>query len=351
MKTKLIASLILAAASSALVTNGRAQELGKDDARFRTFSKLKDGAFVYFSSNRTGGSGPVFESIDSEANTNVVHRMLFDRDASGIHFGYDLWVEPIPDSKQFRVTIKPLSDEYEQRIRNRQRGQGLQQSDRILSPVTRFPEPLTIEDGDTLRVDVMVNHSTGETIGDIIKISSKPLSPGPRAGAGRAPRDFTIEDVELKVLGSKITVNGELEGGIGGGGGCAGAIIWFYLPNRGRFIVSLTQHRGYDFQKVGTVEDNKITFSIEGNRFEWVSKSAIVSSRGNWNLWVLHDSAYQPSEIINATEPTPTAERRADLKAQYDLKSDEELDQFLKRGRCLIGAADRIEYTLKRRQE
>jgi hypothetical protein len=330
-------------------TTGLAQEVGHDDSssKFRTFSKFKDGAYVYFSSHRTGGKSPIFESIDSEANANVVHRMLYDRDASGVHFGYDIWVERIEGSNKFRVTIKPLSQEYKHNMRRDSR---VHFPEHIASPDPHFPDPLTVEDGDTLTIDVLVNHTTGEKIGDVIKISSKPLNVRPRVKASRPARDFTIADFELKVLGSKIMVNGELEGGNGAGGGCAGSIIWFYLPNRGRFIVSLVPRPGYDFQKIATIEDNKILFSIGGDRYEWLSTSPIVGDGGSWNLWVLHDPDYQPSDIFR-TEENPTPERRAEIMAHFELKTEEELEQFLKRKRHVIGAADAVEYILKKSRD
>jgi hypothetical protein len=89
----------------------------------------------------------------------------------------------------------------------------------------------------------------------------------------------------------------------GDGLGVAGSLIWFYLPGYGRFILSLTAREGYDFQKAGVVEGRKLSFNMDGNRFEWVSSSPIVPSVGvALNLWVLHDSQYQPDVVLG---PSP----------------------------------------------
>jgi len=70
--------------------------------------------------------------------------------------------------------------------------------------------------------------------------------------------------------------------------------LWFYVPERGRFIFSLVPREGYSFEKIGILEGNKIEFVINGERYEWVSGVEILASGGVWNLWVLHDSRYTP---------------------------------------------------------
>ncbi len=97
-----------------------------------------------------------------------------------------------------------------------------------------------------------------------------------------------------------------------------GALIWFYLPQRERFILSLTQREGYNFQKVGTVQGNKIRFSFDGNQYDWISSAPVVTSGDDtWNLWVLQDKDYQPE--IEPTQGFPYLFGAAD-DAKYLLK-------------------------------
>jgi hypothetical protein len=76
--------------------------------------------------------------------------------------------------------------------------------------------------------------------------------------------------------------------------GCTGALLWFYVPERGRFIFSLVPREGYQFKKIAVLDDNKIEFSVNGERYEWVSSTSILPNGGTWNLWVLHDPDYTP---------------------------------------------------------
>jgi hypothetical protein len=89
------------------------------------------------------------------------------------------------------------------------------------------------------------------------------------------------------------------------------------LPDRGRFVFSITPHEGYDFQKIGFVQENKIAFQIAGDRYEWISSTPVFSGGGN--LWVLHDPEYLPQ------------------------------NESFSGGGYLIGASDRIEYILKKK--
>jgi len=85
--------------------------------------------------------------------------------------------------------------------------------------------------------------------------------------------------------------------------GCSGALLWLYIPGRGRFIFSLVPRDGYDFQKIAVLDENKITFTIDGEHYEWVSSTSILPSGGTWNLWVLRDTKYTP--LFSAEETPP----------------------------------------------
>jgi hypothetical protein len=150
-------------------------------------------------------------------------------------------------------------------------------------------------------------------------------SPSEAPASKRPARDFTLNDVALGVTNYRLFVNGEMVTADAPTGGCAGAIIWFYLPERGRFILSLQPHPGYDFQKVGVIEHNRILFSLNGDQYEWRSEAPIVGQGGNWHLWVLHEAAYQPDETWGTLSGRPGRDGRSRPNC------------------CLIGAANSVE--------
>src|SRR5205823_14524828 len=84
----------------------------------------------------------------------------------------------------------------------------------------------------------------------------------------------------------------------------AGALVWCCVQDRGRFIFSLTPREGYEFQKAGIVDGNRIEFTMGGDHYEWLSASPILSGGGTWNLWVLHDPKYIP--LFGVDKPPDT---------------------------------------------
>jgi hypothetical protein len=126
-------------------------------------------------------------------------------------------------------------------------------------------------------------------------------------------------------------------------------------------------HEGYDFQKVGRIENNKISFTLGGDVYEWTSSAPVVGNGGNWNLWVLHDPAYvsdfdsleqiveavegKPSATNGAASPEwlrdPLARVRRDERAEFEPRANDKTKRnATKRPRVLVGGADRIENLL-----
>src|SRR5438105_8927698 len=189
--------------------------------------------------------------VESEDKPNLIHRIFVDG-KNELFFGYELLVELIPATRQFRVTVRPLSEEYLQGLLARPAFQK-----RRLHPsynAAAFNSaPQLIGDGDTFTLDVLQSLRTGAKIVDVVTVSLS--DPGlQEAVSDRPARDFTLEDVQLKVTNYKLRLGGETV--YRTTSGCAGALVWFALPERGRFVFSLVPHPGYDFRKVGVARHN-----------------------------------------------------------------------------------------------
>ncbi|HEX8422986.1 MAG TPA: hypothetical protein VF634_06225 [Pyrinomonadaceae bacterium] len=299
------------------------------------------------------------------ADNHVVHRVLVDAEGNFV-FGYDLVVEPVAVTKQFRVSVKPLSAEFEERLRARQPAAAAKRAPQTVSTLPREGGAQLIDDGDAFALDLLVNAQTGVKIVDVVKVSfdrAKLWSAPPRRSVPL--RDFTLGNVELAMRDYKLTINGELAGGgQKSSRGFAGALIWFYVPARGRFIVSLMPHEGYDFQKVGRIENNKISFKLGEDLYEWTSSAPVVGNGGNWNLWVLHDAEYvsdfaSADQIMEGREQQttspewlrdPLARLRRDKSAEFETRAQDKAKRdAAKRPRVLVGGADRIENLLPKR--
>jgi hypothetical protein len=330
---------------------------------------MQSGAFVRI---RTEADPPSAQDatsnlIESEDKPNLLHRVFVDS-KNELFFGYELLVEPVAATRQFRVTVRPLSEEYLQQLRARPAFQR-----RRLHPsynASAFSAaPQLVSDGDTFALDVLRNPRTGAKIVDVIQVTL--TDPGlQEAESSRPPSDFALEDVQLKVTNYTLRVNGEVVKQRPSGG-CAGALIWFALGERGRFVLSLVPRPGYEFRKAGSVRHNTIAFEWDGDTYEWESSLPVVGTGGNWNLWVLHDPDYS-LDLFDPPAAVPAGEGDKTFAQQHDeavrqMKQRQTQAEFgtmpagaepkpaaagaKRRVRVVIGAADGVEYLFPKQQK
>ena len=295
--------------------------------------------------------------------TNTIRRVFVDKDGS-LYFGYALVVEPIASSKQFKISVRPLGPEDEQELRARKPFQS-----RRLHPnynplaISRSSAPQIIRDGDTFALDVLVNPQTGDKITDIVTVSAS-MQGLEEAPVSEAPRDFTLADVEMRMINYRLLINGELVAGGKQAGACAGPLIWFHMPDRGgRFIFSVMSHPGYDFKKIGVIENNKIKFTLNGESYEWISNTPVVGQGGNWNLYVLYDPSYVPDPFLLGVNNRANVETRdspsnlsslersarqakSSKTSGFENSSGSKKEATLPPARLIIGASDRPENLL-----
>jgi hypothetical protein len=331
---------------------------GAQDGKSRLIVPMQSGAFVVIRTESAPSSAGEATSdlVESEDKPNLLHRVFVDS-RNEMFFGYELLVERAAESRYFWVTVRALSEDYLRELRERPSFRG-----RRLHPgynATAFPG-----DGDTFALDVFHNPRTGTKIVDVIQVSL--TDPSLRQAASDKPRDFSPEEVQLKVSDYKLKVNGETV--YHSTGGCAGAVIWFSLGDRGRFVFSLVERPGFQFQKVGAVRNNTVAFEWAGDRYEWESSLPVVGTGGNWNLWVLHDPDYKLDLFEQPTAPAAaevdkTLAQKADdaarrlkgrnTQTEYGAPSAraEQPPTRARRTRVVIGSADGVEHLFPRQQK
>jgi hypothetical protein len=333
------------------------------DGKSRLIVPMQSGAFVVI---RTESLPPAAgeatsDLVESEDRPNLLHRVFVDS-KNEMFFGYELLVERAAESGYFWVTVRALGEDYLRGLRERPAFRG-----RRLHPAynaTAFPaSPQFLRDGDTFALDVFHNPRTGTKIVDVIQVSL--TDPGLRQ-SGDAPRDFSPEGVQLKVSDYRLKVNGETV--YRSTGGCAGAVIWFSLGDRGRFVFSLVERPGFPFRKVGAVRNNTVAFEWGGDRYEWESSLPVVGAGGNWNLWVLHDPDYrldlfEQTPAPAAAEPDKSLTQKAEeaarrmkgrnAQAEYGAPSapGARPPGRARRTRVVIGSADGVEHLFPRQQK
>lgn len=285
---------------------------GQDRARQQLVVPLAGAGFVGFRLETTfeGARSQGFNEIQAALlpqalldDGNTIHRVVLDREGNPV-FGYDLVVVPVTDGRKFRVTAQPLAADFERRLRSRRAGS--QGNTTPIPTLARAADAQTLDDGDAVALDLLVNAQTGVRVVDVVKVAFD------RARLWQsAPRDFTLDSVEIAVSDQRLLVNGEVAAAARAPRPVSGALVWFYVPGRGRFILSLVPRAGYDFRKTAIIEGNRISFDYKGDHYEVVSSAPVVGTGGDWFAWVLFDQSYTP-EVNSAEE----IKRGVDVRAE-----------------------------------
>jgi hypothetical protein len=326
---------------------------------------LEDGGFVGFKSETASIRSTktstklqkLQEGFEARAlvdDSRVIHRVLVDAQGKYL-FGYDLTIAPVPASKTFTIGVGPLNSQIEKKLL-------ASNADGPSQPIATLPEaaePQILDDGDSFALDLLVNQKTGVKIVDRVKVSfdrSNLWNESPKV----IPRDFTLDAVALKVIDYRLSIDGNVVVEGKRGKNFAGALLWCYVEGHGRFIFSLVPRHGYQFQKIGIINENRIEFTLKGKHFEWLSSEPILSSGGTWNIWVLEDPTYVPfgSKEIAKKEKSKLEKLDDSIKAVHEKAArigdptsatfhpkaePVEPAEDARRFKVMVGAADRIE--------
>jgi hypothetical protein len=263
---------------------------------------LADGGFVAFKSetawtgaNKSSKTQELPAAFKSEAfvdGDHLLHRLLVDADGKYV-FGYDLAIEADRATKRFKIVVKPLSVEVESRRAGTADAKSARGSLAKISTVKQATDPQILDDGDSFALDLLVNQNTGVKIVDFVKVSFDRANLW-NDNPATVPKDFTLDAFALTLVEFRLLRDGYLVAAGKPKSNFGGPLLWCYIEGRGRFIFSLVPRDGYQFQKVGVIDGDRIEFTVNGEHYEWLSSSPILRDGGAWNLWVLHDPSYVP---------------------------------------------------------
>lgn len=227
------------------------------------------------------------------------------RETAQIYFGYEVLIEAL-GKNSYRLTFQPLL--MTQDLKRRLTGQRITLDDPsspwTLLPSPSFPKPQTIQAGDVVALDLLVNKTTGQKIVDYVTIQEPDrrfdgfqwIPPRDFTYAGGSPRDFRLNDVELRLVSPRLTINGELdESSLLTNDTSAGAFVWFYAGGRGRYILSLLPNPELGFRKAGEVRGTSLRFTMGKDTFTLNAAGPIAPGRAPFNLYVLHDPGWRPN--------------------------------------------------------
>lgn len=214
---------------------------------------------------------------------------------------YEVRVKPLEDRRRFEVTLLAGSPTAQQ-AKDWNIDLGRVESNFL----SNYPKPLTINNGDTLAIEILGNARTGARLVDYFLISDGAISDGPalpeKSSSAEAvrPRPLTISDIELSIF--RFDVRRDAQSIFKSEGGMRGRFIWLEVPGVGRFILTLepsAEANGFD--STAYVSGQRIVFSHAGSRYEIATKEPIIPASGTFSLWLLCDPtfSYPPINPFN----------------------------------------------------
>ncbi|HEV3197276.1 MAG TPA: hypothetical protein VGZ73_05200 [Bryobacteraceae bacterium] len=237
------------------------------------------------------------------------HRVMLDSN-SHLFFGYDLAVERADSAGSCRVTISPLSitlEEFFEILSSRlQRRPEIDTKSYQPLSLPTYPLPQIVRASDTIALDLLVSPDGKQRVVDYIQVSCKESEAGAStdsvagktsvAGTPSQPRDFSAQDLELRLVNPELKINDRLIKSAGLHGEAAGNVLWVYVPGKGRFLLSLVPYREYGFRRAGMLRGSDVSFQYGGDRYEMRSSEPLFRSGQPWNLYVRADEAYQSNK-------------------------------------------------------
>jgi hypothetical protein len=170
--------------------------------------------------------------------------------------------------------------------------------------LSKYTQPITLNDGDIISLDVILEPRTGAKLVDFFQISTgEPITRRNPDKLKAEARALTLKDLMLTVVGgNEVRRNGEKLRM--GGGGASGRYIWLGIPQVGRAIFTLdTPPEGSGFEQTAVVNNNQLIFSINGAQYEWISKSRIVPADGSFHVWMKFDPTFSSPSFIGQPKP------------------------------------------------
>jgi len=265
---------------------------------------------------------PSYHGLSGGGNTYFT-RIFVDRDERQ-YFGYEVALEQRSTGEYLMTFGQPGMTPMEAAIEGTTRGT-LEIQDWALRS-TGLPEPKIVHESDKINVELTLDPAAGLKVVDEITIEAYTAS-FPRPGGlptsrvrvvpsveGTA-RDFTAADAEMTLAAPRVMINGTLQQAqrtipppgipnavVAGQPPIAsvaqrstGALLWLYLPGRGRYILSLVPRPELDFKVAGEFRGGKAEFTVGTDLISLESNNEIAPGHAPYRLYILLDPLWEPT--------------------------------------------------------
>jgi hypothetical protein len=218
--------------------------------------------------------------------------------ATHTYTGYDLTVQPMGGGK-YMLTVQPLSTPL------RRLSPDADAAEYRETPLPFLPAAKVVGEGEPFDIDLVHDAHTGDRVFERVELSHSSVHSffeGFAETVHRRHARFAIwlqslfaNDDRLRLDSPKLYINGSLTAEATGSS-VAGLGVYFYLPNQGRYVMTLNS-AGRRLQQAGTVDGSTLEFQLEGSTYRIVSQEPIASGRQR-PVYVLHEEAFRVNPEI-----------------------------------------------------
>jgi hypothetical protein len=208
----------------------------------------------------------------ARASGESFYRIFKDQNNLAV-FAYELAVSRSASGSEFYFTAKPAMTEFAARFPNADAGKPV--------PSLSSEHQLKLRSGDGDELGLFEIPGMGLSVTDRVYVTVNP------EGAADSVGPFRFTDLKVSINGARAL--GPARSSI------SGRYAMFYIPGRGGYFFSTDPPLGRAFVKSGSIDGNRMQFTVENNNYECTSAKPILPNSESAEVWVYHDPAYKPA--------------------------------------------------------
>jgi hypothetical protein len=213
------------------------------------------------------------------ASGNSIYRIFRDQNDLAV-FAYELAVDRSADGTEFLITAKPVETEFATRFPGADGGKPVP----TFSSEQKLP---AMRSGTKSEIGLFELQGMGLKVVDSVQVrlsqgaSATLDSPGP-------------QENRLRFSRLAVSINRLVVPGTGARAAVSGRYLMFYIPGRGGYFFSTDSPPGHTFVKAGTVDGNKLQFTLDNEIYDCTADASILPDIGSGEVWVYRDATYRP---------------------------------------------------------
>ena len=239
------------------------------------------------------------------ASGNSVYRIFRDQNDLAV-FAYELAVDRSADGSELLITAKPAETEFAAKFPGADGGKPVP----TLSSDQKLPG---MRSGQHADIGLFELAGMGLKVIDNIQVRVN------QGGFSELESPVPSTQQRLRFSSLRVSINKSPVPGTGEPSSVAGRYVMFYVPGRGGYFFSIDNPTGRAFEKIGSIDRNRLQFTLNNEIYDCVADAPILSGVGSGEVWIYLDPAYKPEG--NWTKDLP-AEKSPQATGYFTASSD-----------------------------